>query len=327
MTRLTKLFLGSHARQPTKQWVQFLLSCGLRFAEARTADQRSVLVLVLPTRAYAAPLLSIGVTVARSRVPLASTNLDEHFRQLCEMPIGARVVYTDRQKRYEGIVAGSREYGGDVALYINVAKEHNTHFAVMRQQANRVEVSDWEGALSDRVRGRRIAKRVSFVEALLDGIDTRDFLTKTRLEALLIGNSQDLVQEIKYTSLASFAENDQLVEGTIQDLLRVRQILPGQAYRTEIVSHQTGQSFDVFGKSNAAIIFDGSPAFLKHRHRFMTQDRIVILDRTSHGFDDAVQAVNDAFINANREEESVLVADIESPWGTEILAYKEVARE
>lgn len=317
------LFLGGNPHRHRQQWVQFLLDFGNRFASERSLTQRSVLALILPTRAFAAPLISVGIVLNQSRKPPSFFDLDGHFRTLCELPVGAKVVYSNNQKRYESIVDSHIEFDGSPAVSLHAAKQHNTKFLVTKNLAGKVEILNWEGKLPEKIKGRPHARHVSFVESLIGDHLTRDFLTKSRIEAVIIGNLKLLTHEVRGVPLNYYTKNNGNLVGCIHDVLRVKHFLPGQAYRTEIISNQSDQKLEEHTKNDAAIIFDGSQSFLKHRHEFLRHDWVVILDRTSHGFPEAVQAINGHFVDSKRDDTSIVTANDEAPWGVELLAFKE----
>jgi hypothetical protein len=74
------------------EWAEYFINVGKQLATAQQSDSRVVTAIVVPTRAFAAAFVSLGMVVsdAASRDPLSETG---HFETLFDSPVGTRVIY------------------------------------------------------------------------------------------------------------------------------------------------------------------------------------------------------------------------------------------
>lgn len=315
---------GKNADCPLPEWAKFLQCLGVMVADRPSTGRRAVVAVALPTRAYAAILVASGVTLARAKVPVFSNDLQSHFAQLCSLPQGTKVSLTVRQKRHRGIFLGVEPIGGESWAKVQLTTgDRVVEFVSERNSAN-VEIEDWEGELPNHEKGKKIARRAGFLEVVFGGNDPRDFATKSRLDAVMLGSAARLQSELLDTRLAAPLPNGRLIQGTFQDLLRVRRLAPGQAFRSEIISDTSPDFEGLPPSSGCTAVFDGPRAFLKLREHLRSTHWIVLLDRTSAGYLDAVDALNQEYLR--RQTDIPLFArGPGAPWGVEVMAFEEAA--
>lgn len=310
---------------PLQPWAQSLFALGVSVAKSYTAGQRLVLGLALPVRAYAALLVTAGIVWQRARVPVDSTDARAHFEHLCSLPVGTKVIFSDRQKRHRAIINGVEtiEFTGQTAIRVQLTEKDKLSHLVVQNQSGNIEIVDWEGSLPETRAGSRIARRIGFLDAILGEADTREFATKSRLDALLIGSASLLRNEISESPLSIQLETKRYVHGSFQDLLRVRRYAPTQAYRTEIVSDTSTDEKFPNELNSTAVVFDGHRGLLKHRDKFRENSWVVLLDRTAVGFPDACSTLNQEYMRTPREKLDGMFNMIDFSWGVEVMAFME----
>lgn len=308
-------------------WASFLMSIGMAFAENRSASQRSLVALVLPTRSLAATLIATGITLHRAAEPVGTNNLQTHFDHLCALPENTKVIYTSGRVQYKGLLGGVEEIDGARGLRLEIAKQNKTAIVVFRQLSGGIELADWEGSLSERISARKIARRPDFLDAVLGPAHSREFVTKSRLDAVLVGNAHLLSEEITGCQIAAEVANGDLHEGTFGDLLRTRRLAPNRAFRSDLVSDASASPPTSANPLETAIIFDGPSAFLRMRSKTGDYNQIVVLDRTNSRFDDGVFAVNEEYSRTSRQDCSAVYREgIDLAWGVEVMAFREPRR-
>src|SRR5690606_37354562 len=100
------------------EWAEYFINVGKQLAVAEQSSTRIVTAIVVPTRAFAAAFVSLGMVVsdAASRDPLSEAG---HFETLFDLPVGTRVIYRPKPgKTLKGVLDGPQELSGK--LYVRV---------------------------------------------------------------------------------------------------------------------------------------------------------------------------------------------------------------
>ena len=321
------LYQDSGAERPLQPWATSLFALGVNVVESRKPGQRLVFALALPIRAYAALLVTAGIVWRRSHEPVDQVDTEAHFEHLSSLPVGTRVIFSDRKRRHRAIITGTELIKDTLQTAVKIQlteKDKLSHF-IFKNQSGNVEILDWEGDLPETRSGTRIARRIGFLDAVLGENDPRAFVSKSRLDALVIGSASLLRNEIRESPLSIQLENQRYVPGSFQDLLRVRRYAPTQAYRSEVVS-DTFMEINISNDPiNTVVVFDGARSFLKHRDNFRNNSWVVLLDRTAAGFPDACDALNQEYMRMPRQKTARTINVGDFPWGVEFMAYEEPA--
>lgn len=316
---------SENVTQPLPAWASLFLEVGVRLAERPRNSRRAIVAMALPTRAYAAAFVAAGVTMGKARVPIQSPNLESYFSSLCNLQVGTRVFFSIKQKRHKGIVIGIEQYEGQSWLKIQLTNGDKLVYFVNKREADRVEVEEWEGELPKQGKKRLATPLGGLANVILRGKDIRDFETKSRLEAFIIGSATTLRAEVADTVISARLPNGRLVSGSLQDLLRVKHLLPGKPYRTEIISDISSSFAASLVTKSAVAIFDGSRAFLKMREKLRLNNWVILLDRTATEFENAVDVLNQEYLRLHEAGREPWFQPRDTPWGVEVMAYEEAA--
>jgi hypothetical protein len=183
---------------PLPDWASFLLDLGWDIARIDSSGKRLVLVLVLPTRAYAAALLATGIVLSRcAKSSAESTTAKEHFRQLCNLPPGTPILlheenrkkrgtikgYVDVDKLYEGsgpliCVELPAEKGGLQLRYVPLDRSQKIEVAENRPNKLTVRATA----------GEKILQNVPFIEPFGQHMNIWEFGLRSELESLVLGD-------------------------------------------------------------------------------------------------------------------------------------------
>ena len=311
-------YLSDDEHVPFPVWASSLIRLGTRIGERPVGPRRLVIAVALPTRAFAAALISAGVAIAKARVPVHGQQ-SAHFRALCESPRGTKVLFLERGKRHKAVLDGTQVYSGETYVRVQVTTGDKLTHLLRDSQSSAVELSDWDGDLPERQQGKRIVRAPDFLAAVIGPL-APDFVMHSRLDAAIVGPAGRLRTEITETPLSTLLPNGRHCAGTLQDVMRVRRFGPQQAYRVDVVTDA-----NAIGKlENTVVVYDGCQAFIKAHHAAGKNSVVVVLDRTNVCFQDAAANLNEMYMKHKGERSDALINGSDIGWGVEILAYEEV---
>jgi hypothetical protein len=310
-------------------WAEYFIGIGKQLASADFSTSRIVTAIVLPTRAYCAAFISLGLVVSdaakRDRPSEAA-----HFEKLFDLPIGTPVILRlSPRKVMRGVLQEPDEYNGKLCLRVQVESRDIrrggglTHL-IDEPHALQVQPAKHSGKLPkvQNAKNKRFANR--FVDSLLGDADPVQLGLRSKLVCAIVGKKNVLEYEIRQTPLSIHAKGNCLAEAQLQDVLRVDRFVSGQqSYRSALVPvGSSPPSGDVISKIEMAVVFDGAAGFLKWGSMWSSRHQIIILDRTELYFDDAISAINSR-LSQNRTDAELSVSFSPAPPGGEVLAFRE----
>jgi hypothetical protein len=310
------------------EWAEYFISVGKLLASEPHSGSRLVSAIVVPTRAFAAAFVALGMVIneaaGRDRASEAA-----HFQDLFDLPPGTTVIYRPKPgKILRGVLQSPVEYAGQLRIRVQVhSKEGGALTHVLgEERALQVQLAGHSGKLP-KSQGSANSRFVNgFVEGLLGDADPVQLGVRSKVVCALVGRKNALEQEIRKTPLAIHLNGHPQAEGMLQDVLRVDRFITGQqAYRSALVP-VAGEppSIGVGRAVETGVVFDGATGFLKWGDRWRDRHQVIILDRTEPYFDDAVSAINNRFSQRRTDDGSTLT-DAEAPPGGEVLAFREAA--
>lgn len=304
-------------QHPLPEWGKFYLALGAAFAQVNRSDQRLVTALAVPTRSHAAVLTAAGVLM--SRVKRVDENLNastaDHFEMLSGLPSGTSVIVRRGKKTDKGVLVGTRvspsdETRREVGVRTESRKSGGLTIWMPDRDSMKVQVSSiaWTRLPTNSEKSRDSAtSRSDFVSQIFQGTELLQFATKSTLDCVIIGNVGLLARETKGLKLSVGSTTRKESAGTLQDLLRVRRLFSkDESFRSEIFSASMANHAKLSRQVTTTphvVIFDGAVAFLKWRDKWAETKWLVILDRTEPRFRDAVQVVNEEYLNRTNSEE------------------------
>ncbi len=311
------------------EWAEYFISVGKHLAVAENCESRIVTAIVVPTRAYCAAFVSLGMVISDAAARDLSSAA-AHFEKLFDLPVGTPVILRQpTRKVLKGVLQGSEEYNGKLYVRVQVQSRDSrtggglTHL-IDESHALQVQPAKHSGKLPKKqgAENKRFAN--SFVDGLLGDADPVQLGLRSKLVCAIVGKKNSLEHEIRHTPLALHANGDCRARGQLQDLLRVdRFVADNQSYRSALVPiGSSPPTADVTSKVEMGVVFDGASGFLKWGAMWPDQHQVIILDRTERYFDDAVTAINSRFSQNRADAEPPLPAS-DAPAGGEVLAFRE----
>ena len=311
------------------EWAEYFINVGKHLASPDNSTSRIVTAIVVPTRAYCAAFISLGMVISDAAAR-DSSSAAAHFEKLFDLPIGTPVILRPGPRKVlRGLLQGAVEYKDKMYVRVQVESLDDracgglTHL-IDESRALEVQPANHSGELAKRQKATNKRFANSFVDSLLGDADPVQLGLQSRLICAIVGKKNALEHEIRQTPLAIHTNGDCRAEGHFQDVLRIDRFVSGeQSYRSALVPVGSNPpSNELTSRVEMGIVFDGALGFLKWGAMWPDQHQIVILDRTELYFDDAISAINSRF-SQNRADEEPFLPTNNAPPGGEVLAFRE----
>lgn len=308
------------------EWAEYFIDIGKQLTSAERSSSRIVTAIVVPTRAYCAAFVSLGMVVSDAAMRDCSSEAT-HFENLFDLPPGSHVIFCPKPgKTLRGIIQPPEESGGKLYVRVQVHSKVGGGRTYLIDEAHSLQVqpAKHSGKLPKKQSAENKRFANAFVDSLLGNADPVQLGLQSKLVCAIVGKKNSLEHEIRHTPLALHANGDCRVEGQLQDVLRVDRFVSGeQSYRSSLVPvGSSPPSGDVTSKVEMGVVFDGAAGFLKWGSLWPDQHQIIILDRTELYFDDAITAINSRFSQNRADAEPPLSASVTPP-GSEVLVFRE----
>jgi hypothetical protein len=312
------------------EWAEYFIGVGQQLVSAPPAESRTVTAIVVPTRAFGAAFLSLGmvITDAASRDQASES---AHFEKLFDLPPGTPVIFRPKKgEALRGVLQAPEEYDGKLFVRVQVHNKAggSLTYPIAESQSLKVQPTggrSWKLPKKQGVDNVRTANK--FVDSLLGETDPVQLGLRSKFVCALVGRRNVLEHEIRKTPLSIHVNGHRHAEGQLQDVLRVdRFVTEQQSHRSALVSVGADPpSPDVINGVEIAVVFDGAVGLLKWGTMWHSPHQVVILDRTEPFFDDAINAINTRF-SQNGIHCPGPMPEIAAPPGGEILAFREALK-
>jgi hypothetical protein len=330
------LYLDSGTWKSLPQWGRFLVSVGKAAGTRGRADERLVLAIIVPTRAYAAALLALGLVAARGADGAEADGLAEHVAHLRALPLGSSVYLASDGRRQKAWFQGwARLADGEERIRIQLERAPGPRQSggdirwLPVSDAPKIKVAGEPfGELPRRPTSAQITAHGDFVAAVLGGNDPDAFALRGTRDCLLLGTVGRLRVEVTGTPLSVVVGGRPGPEGVLNDILRVRQFQRSdEPHRSEV--HRGNDEAPATDTAPDhppyAVVFDGATPFLRLRDRFRQAHWAVIIDRYDPGLAEACEVFNagytqDRSIAAGRQHDGLPRS---MPPGVEAAGYRE----
>ncbi|HDY99882.1 MAG TPA: hypothetical protein ENH52_00235 [Nitrospirae bacterium] len=308
------------------EWGSFYIDLGFSIPDIQNLKDRSIIGLAVPTRAFCASLIASGIVLSRSKKASGNSGDSDYFEFFKTLNKGTPILYRLGKNGYKGFFEGIYYEDEEPRVRVKVKKgkqEISTAEMSLKEAGNRICVNGDKKDLNKTSSGRRLSYKGDFLESCLDETDPFKFTAKSYLECVIYGRINTLREEIKETPFAFKLSNEEYKQGILQDILRVRKFMgEGSAYRSNIFPVEREALQTIQSRSLTVVIFDGATGFLKWRDYLRGFDWIVILDRTEPYFHDAIDQLNQEYIE-NRISEKKLENVTSLPPGVEMVVFQE----
>ncbi|MDX1965427.1 MAG: hypothetical protein SFX18_19940 [Pirellulales bacterium] len=311
------------------EWAEYFIGIGKQLACADQLESRIVTAIVVPTRAFGAAYVSLGMVISDAAAR-DSSSAAAHFENLLALAAGTPVIFRQGPRKVlKGVLKGTEEYNGNLHVRVQVqSRDPRTGggltYLIDKSRALLVQPAKHSGKLPKKQGGENKRFANSFVDTLLGDADPVQLGIRSKLVCAIVGKKSSLEYEIRHTPLALHTNGNCQAEGQLQDVLRIDRFVSGeQSYRSALVPvGSSPPSGDVISKVEIGVVFDGAAGFLKWGSMWPDRHQVIILDRTELYFDDAITAINCRFSQNRADASSHLPAEGALPGG-EVLVFRE----
>jgi hypothetical protein len=263
--------------KPLPDWASFYWQLGARVARWDSPTHRAVCVLSIPTRDFAAPIVTAGYLAARS---VAAQLADEEA-----FPVGSTILFESGNGLWNLGRITERTHHPLVgpSFAVQIAKNNRRIISTCKvaRFVRSTESFDPERR-SKPARPRSAVASSDFCHALLSG-GAPVYLRSERPRSVIVGPLTILESECQAPIWRVAEEN--ATPGSLGDLLRVHELLDAhEPWHTRILSSR----LTLDGSSTPdLVVLDGTSALTRGRTQFEGSDQIFILDRSSTTTDEA----------------------------------------
>lgn len=268
-------------------WARWMVRLGQRSARPAEPPRRMVMAIAVPCRAFAAALCGVGCVLSRDPLRFTSAapdtgELAAHFENLCALRPGSTVTVASGKAKFVG-------------RFVRVDDSRGEPHLVIEQDADRKRAFTQYIPLRD---AQNVAVR---------GLG---------LSCLIIGQVSVLEPEICNGAIS-------MADGrSLQDLLKTRRFAGrrDKDIRSDVIATAAELPPGLRDAQPAVVIFDGAEAFRRRKEAWRGSGWLVILDRTSRQFDEAVALIEQEFIERRYDDDDPL-ADLEVASGVELMSF------
>jgi len=338
MSYCAELFYQDHeAYQPLSSWGHFFITLGADIYKMLHPDRRIVAAIAVPTRAYAAVLIALGMIANGSGVGNDTAHADRLAELEIDTPVFLFKEQTDGMHRAKGLYKGwsLKDTGGEEVFYIKVqldrAGDANREYPLRMWSSIQIAAFPVE-SMPARETWRQVTIDDPFAALAVGRSHAKDLAMRSRLECVILGQANALSRETVDTPFAVRGQDGLFVQGHLQDLVRVRRFSSGlEAFRSDVIpTDNPGVDKATGSLSPPLAILDGSAAYLKWRHLFRSSNRVVVLDRVDRAFEEAVHTLNDEYTlerDVTLERHGDIDLGLEAvPPGVDSMAFWETAQ-
>ena len=289
-------------------WALHLVRIGRTFAETEV-DSPLTFALSLPVLDFAGPLIAAGFIAERAHRRLregaaSATYAPERaqlFRQLCALPIEMPVfLRLNSGETVHAVFEGVREERGEPWAVIRHQKKTKGSGKDFIREASVHRVIFFAGldaeATEDaigRIANVRLGLAAGFVA---DDFAVRELIFRSPPECALIGIVKTLIGELCDAKIGARNEVGSATIGTLQDVVRAANLMRAdEHFRTKLFTVKA-EARETAQWNPALAIFRGSSAYLNQAARFAAAHHVVLLSPADGKFEDAVLALNEAFL-------------------------------
>lgn len=294
------------------EWTEFLITVGHEVAIlSAKAERRPCVGLVLPTQAYAAAFVALGVLrfAAGTR---EEESASEHFDALFRLRKGAPVRVLEGDKYRKGIITGFEEIGSlrriQIAMSLPRGCRQRRWFKPEESEKIQAISEDNQEGMSTR-RVHRLVRNLPFVSGFLGSQDLSVFGMVSSLDCLAITHPARFRREVSEAFLG-IRNSQGFHDGSLQDLLRVKQFMQGgHAYHTAVLSPRSRKTGNAaLSRSPLVTVYDGLSGFLRLRDSLSSSGWVFLADRSAPNADEAATFLTQAYLRRSN--------DLAPPWRT-----------
>ncbi|MEK3968413.1 hypothetical protein [Paenibacillus sp. FSL H7-0323] len=306
-------------------WSTFFINLGKELALRNTGNKRWTAALTLPAKEYIASFIGVGILSSVFIKSSADDLLEDHFQNISSLEKYTPVWYRKNKRILKAVFLGVADFQGEQRLLIQTQSTKAGGLTEYISKKNALEIQlnpNEKQRLPNNQKGRFMTVESRLTDAVF-GVHSQALLKQPKTRICFVGGKEQLESEIT-TRMFAIYEDNQMIKGSLNDLLRVRQFQHSvDPYQSQFVSSLARKNeTDLNLTSTSIVIYSGSNGFLNWKEDFQYTNSIVVLDRSEPQFEFAVEEINNKYIQSNRTP--FLKLDLEAmPGGIELLYWEE----
>ncbi len=277
----------------------------------------STLVIVLPTRSFAAALCAVGAVLRRLAAAPKADPVGR-FALLQTLQAGTMVSFrTKTGSRFLGMLIRCED---DTVV---VKPSVGATFFIHKRFAHDIDIlGPLSSSLPEHATSKSPPEYGAFLPTLLGRELLSSFQGSSRINCGIVGTEVTLRAEIQNTRLGLAARDGEIVEGTMQEILRVRRFSShSTVFFSDVFSTAGNRRKEMWSEPPQVAIFDGAKSFLRHGATWPATNRIILLDRTDRRLTDALAEVNREYLQRDVNDVALDPASLGTP-AIESLLYR-----
>lgn len=291
--------LAGDTPMPLPAWASSLVALGEYLSDLPDEHAPVTVVAELPSRRYAALLVSLGVVAGRQARPVYSL---KDFDALAALPHGTRVRYRYQSVAFDGVVEGSVLRDGEPHLVIR-RPTGEVHYLPRRLNAQLIGIGD-SAHLNTQHRnlqfsGTLLQKEWAFATGVFSEVDAAEYLLADRQDVILFGPAEPLHWEGRLPLAVRNAAGE-FLHGELREGVRVKDWRNQGSVNAELfpVSSDTNAEPDLHERFFPSIaVFDGGLAYGNWRY-LIDGHHVSLLTPGRAGFQQGDMACKEAFYSS-----------------------------
>lgn len=314
ISKLQLEYLSNQDWQAWPAWAVSMFELGCHIANLNEKGHRVVVGLILPTRAYASPLLTAGIVIQRAlRMDTAEWHR-KRFEDLWNLPEGMGCYVFVNKTRFRGIIGAKEENQNGRCRRIKYNNRKGT-ILIFAHQAHWVQPIERTFKLKGDQSGTTF-ESPNFFGEVLAYLERPVRQWSSSLECILVGNVGVVEEELELPIRVGQSHC-----GRLGDLLLPKRIEgDGLIYRSDLISPFADLDEPLL-MPETVLVMDGSAAFLEAAENWPRHDLVVLLDPHDKNFAEAVEKLNSWWRSSVADLDPNVLTEI--PAGVEVTAFKQ----
>lgn len=271
-------------------WAYKLVRLGSSVARLNRNNRTDLVILLVPTRSFAAVFLAAGMVLEDQLVRISS--VEEHFDWLCSLPPGTRI---ENDKR-EGTIVGVDRSGVAERLVVDIGKRRDA--ATRSTFPCHPNMARWMPRNS--LRPERGSLHEKLTRHLVAGSETWFISVDPGPTVVICGERKVLISEVT-TSLSTAPDMEDKAQ--LDEILLVNEYRYQKSFRRTRIESRRGAAIDLGDPTQQLVIYDGGRAFINRASDFKGTNQILVLEYGDSQLENVVQQVDEIWLDRVEDDE------------------------
>lgn len=292
-------------------WAFQFVRIGSFFARLNQNNRTDLLVLVVPTRAFAAVFLAAGMVLEDLLTRVRST--EEHFEWLCSLPPGTIL---ENERRQGTIIEVDRSTGSPL---LKVAIGNGRHRPNSSLFPCHSSMEKWLPKNSLRPRNGSLPDRLA--KHLVDD-SVKWFITvESQPTVVICGERKSILQEVNAPLVNAGDSSDEMC---LEELLLANEFQYQSDPRRTRIESRRAKDQEFGNPTEHLVIYDGGRAFLNRSQDFRGTNQILVLEYGDGDLLEVLDQVNSIWLDRVDDDQNAVRLPA-PPAGCEMAHFQLIA--